>query len=106
MIAVPIQYSMAAAEKAHLGIAFGVKLDKIKAIAGTIGYKGNIMLFAHRVFYGNKIFVFDFFTADLVLFIRRFSFQRRQINSTAGDHCRTGAVNNIAADRADVEFGF
>ena len=105
VVAIPIQHPMPPAEKTHGNTAFRIKLYDFKTFPGTIRHKRQIMPFGHGMPRRNKDFIFNFFALDLVRRIRLFPLQRRQRHTAAGNHSRTGRMENIPANRADVKIG-
>lgn len=108
VVAVPIEPAMTAAttKETRFGIAFGIEFGKLKAAAVAVGDEGYVMIFAHWMINGNIVFVFDELTLSLVCIVRCFRFQRRQRNTTAGDHCWPHGLEHITADWADIKLGF
>ena len=103
VIAVPVQHAEAADEKARLRIALGVKFDEVETVARDACEKGNIMSLGHRMVDDDIVLMFDDFALYGMGFVRFLGLQRRQCQPAAGNHSRTGAVQHVATDRADVQ---
>ena len=63
------------------------------------------MLLGHVMFHHKEALVLHRFDGDPVCFIDLFGFQRRQGNAAADSNSFTHGVDDVAADRADVNFG-
>lgn len=103
VIAVPIEPAVAAAEEAGFGVAFWVELDDFEAASGGIGHEGDVVGFAHFVVEGDVVLVFDVFYGGGVGWVDFLYFQWRQGDAATADHGRASGLQDVAADRADVE---
>ena len=103
-VAVPVQHAVSADEKAGLRVAFRIELDHVKPVAGDAGEEGNVVTFGHWMVDRDIMFVLDDLALHGVFRIRFFRFERRQRQSAAGNDGRTGAVQHVAADRADIQL--
>ena len=105
VVAVPIEHTKTAQLQTGLGIAFRIKFHQLNPIRGDEGNKGNVVLLRHGMINGKEEFILHSFNADGMIFIRSLGFQGRQCDAAAADHGISGAVDDIAANGADVEFG-
>ena len=105
MIAIPIKLAEATQLQASLRVSFWVELYKLYPVRGDEGDEGNEMGFGHGMVDGNEILVLYFFNTDPMAFIRVFCFQGRKGNAAAADERIAGAVDDVTADGADIEFG-
>lgn len=96
----------AATKKAGFGVSFGIELNALKAAAGAVGDEENVVLLGHGVINGDVILVLDVLDAGGVGVIRRFRFQRRQGDATAGNHGRAHGLEHVAADGANIKLAF
>ena len=104
-VAVPVKDTVTAAEKARLGVAFGVEAHELEAAVRAVGGKGEIVRFGHRMRGGNIKLVLDILNAKVVRLIGLLGFERRQGDAAARDHRAAGRVQHIAAHRAHIQPG-
>ena len=103
LIAVPIEFAVAAAEEAGGGGTLGVETDKLEPVPGDVGDEGDGVGLGHRVGDFYVQLVLDFGDGGGVGSVGRFRFQRGQGDAAAADARRAGGVQDVAADRADVQ---
>ena len=107
-VAVKVEHTLAAKWETTGCIALGIELDELELIAREIGDEGDIMFLRHGVVDGDEELVFDPFDGELVIFVGVFrlgNVLRGQSDAAAADDGLSGGMQNIAADRADVELG-
>ena len=106
VIAIPVQPTMTTAKEPRFGVAFGVELDKLKATAGSIGHKRNVVVFRHRVFKEYVILILNLLNLRCMRIIHFFYFKRRQGNTTTGYDRLTCRLQHVTTYRADIKRCF
>jgi len=104
MIAVVIKITHTPQLQPGFGIPFGVKFYRLDPVGGYISKERNMVFLGHGMMDSDKVFVFHRFNSNTMTVIGILSFQRRQSYAAAADNGSSGAVDDIAADGADVEF--
>lgn len=102
MVAVPVQDTSAAVKKACFRIAFRIKLHHFKPVGRGIGKKGKMMLLCHGMGGGDIQLMLHVLILNFMSFIRFLCLQRRKGNAAAGYHSLSRRMQDIAADRTDI----
>lgn len=104
MVAVPVQHSVAADEKTRLCVTLWIEFNHVEPVAGDTGDKGNVVAFRHWVVNSDIMLVFYHLTLHSVHVIRFLGLHWGEYDTAAGNHSRTGTVQHVAADGADIKL--
>ena len=107
-VAVKVQHSRAPHGEAGRGVALGVKLDQLQLVARQVGEKRDGMVLRHGVVEGDEKLVLYPLNGQLMVLVGVLSLGDilgGQGDSAAAHDGLPGAVEHIAADRADIELG-
>ena len=102
-VAAVVEIHHAAALKAGRRGTLGVQLHQLHTVAGDVGEEADVVRAGHVVPDGEIIFVLDQLQRGLVRRARRPGLLGQERDAVAADGCLPGAVDDIAAGRADVE---
>jgi len=103
-VAVKVEVSSTPQLQPGLGVALGIEFYQLDSVCGHIGHKRDKMLLGHRVGDRDKMLILHLFDGEPMGIVIFFRLQGRQGNAAAADHRIAGAVNDIAADGANIEF--
>lgn len=104
LITVPIQGSLSTGKESCSCIALWVEFSQKESVIRTVGQKGNIVFLGHGMLDGEKEFVLYVFHTKRMRLIRGFCFQGRQRDPAAGNGGSSAAMQDIPADRTDIEL--
>ena len=103
MVAAQIEIARPARGEACAGGLLGIEPAELEPVGGDVGDHGQKMRFFHGMRHGDQPFVVDVFDHRLMELVRLLCLHRRQRDAAAGDHARSGGMEQIAADRAAIE---
>ena len=104
LIAIVIDRSYTPQLQPGFRVSFRVELHQLNPVGGHKGDEGDEVLFGHGVMNGDKVFIFHIFDGEQVVIVCHFCFQRGKGNAAAADQSASGAVDDVAADRADIKL--
>lgn len=104
LITAPIQGSLSTGKESYFCIALWVEFSQKESVIRTVGQKGNIVFLGHGMLDGEKEFVLYVFHTKHMRLIRGFCFQGRQHYPAAGNGGSSAAMQDIPADRTDIEL--
>ena len=104
LITVPIQGSLSTGKESCFCIALWVEFSQKESVIRTVGQKGNIVFLGHGMLDGEKEFVLYVFHTKHMRLIRGFCFQGRQRDPAARNGGSSAAMQDIPADRTDIEL--
>ena len=103
-VAVVIQSPQAPHLEPGLGLALGVELDELDPVTGDVGQEGDEVLLGHGMMDGDELLILHLLDGDGVVVIGLLGLQGRQGHTAAAHHRTAGAVDDVAADGADIEL--
>ena len=104
LITAPIQGSLSTGKESCFCIALWVEFSQKESVIRTVGQKGTIVFLDHGMLDGEKEFVLYVFHTKHMRLIRGFCFQGRQHYPAAGNGGSSAAMQDIPADRTDIEL--
>ena len=104
LVTVPVEHSKPPQLKAGFGISFRIEFHQMNPIRGHKGDEGNVVLLGHGMGNGNEMLILNGCDAEDMAAVRFLCLLRRQGDSAAADEGVSGAVDDVPADGADVEF--